>query len=242
MSTTALGDYIRQQAQWRREKAQEFPDDPRNEQSAKALDSLAEYAESDDAREIAALAPHFDGGDGGDDAVFLCVEIAAENSDRFDWQRVEYRGPNWSPGYGADFGVAQMLARYGYGYAITSDGQHQQMLSDLWVACMGAAYEWARQRDYFDRRWHESTIPDEPNDPTGTLSPQELQAAAFNLDLPPQYWELRAAKTEDELHAWIEEIARELLFVEENESAPPLDQWETSSHEAERERLGAVSE
>jgi hypothetical protein len=54
-----LADYFRSQADWRDLKAEEYPDDPRNEQSAAALRSLAEYVESDE-REAVAAARAFD--------------------------------------------------------------------------------------------------------------------------------------------------------------------------------------
>jgi hypothetical protein len=46
---TDLADYLRQQADWRDSKAEEYPDDTRNEQSARALRSLAEYVDSGEA-------------------------------------------------------------------------------------------------------------------------------------------------------------------------------------------------
>lgn len=63
-----LSTYFRSQADWRRGKAEEYPDDPRNLQSAEALDSLAAYVEHEDAALLAAaLEPHLDDdGLGGD--------------------------------------------------------------------------------------------------------------------------------------------------------------------------------
>jgi hypothetical protein len=43
---TSLSDYFRYEADWRRTKAEEYPDDKRNAQSAQALDSLADYIDS----------------------------------------------------------------------------------------------------------------------------------------------------------------------------------------------------
>lgn len=52
-------DYFRAQAEWRRQKAEEYPDDARNARSAEALDSLAEYMESGEAdRLVECLTPH----------------------------------------------------------------------------------------------------------------------------------------------------------------------------------------
>ena len=46
-STDSLvfAQYLRELASWRREKAEEYPDDPRNGRSAKALDELADHFE-----------------------------------------------------------------------------------------------------------------------------------------------------------------------------------------------------
>jgi len=55
----SLSDYICSQAEWRRQKAAEYPDDQRNRQSAEALESLAEYIGHDDARDLVIpLEPH----------------------------------------------------------------------------------------------------------------------------------------------------------------------------------------
>jgi len=47
--SNAVAEYLRGQARWRENVAERYPDDPRNLQSARALDSLAEYAEDEDA-------------------------------------------------------------------------------------------------------------------------------------------------------------------------------------------------
>jgi hypothetical protein len=56
---TDLGKYLREQAAWRRSKAEEYPDDDRNVRSAEALDALAEYVDKipDDVR-VRYLADH----------------------------------------------------------------------------------------------------------------------------------------------------------------------------------------
>lgn len=50
-----LADYFREQANWRDHKAAEYPDDNRNEQSARALNSLADYVERGDVEDADAL-------------------------------------------------------------------------------------------------------------------------------------------------------------------------------------------
>lgn len=53
-----LSEYFRSQAEWRDRKAADYPDDQRNAQSARALRSLADYAEHEDAADLVrALAP-----------------------------------------------------------------------------------------------------------------------------------------------------------------------------------------
>lgn len=46
--SSILSEYVREQAYWREEKAEEYPDDQRNAQSAAALNSLADYLETED--------------------------------------------------------------------------------------------------------------------------------------------------------------------------------------------------
>jgi hypothetical protein len=67
----SLSDYFRAEAQWRRGRADEFPEDERNEQSAVALESLAEYVEREDAAQfVGALEPYlFEGVDLGGEEV-----------------------------------------------------------------------------------------------------------------------------------------------------------------------------
>lgn len=59
MSSTTLAEYFRAQAEWREQKASEYPDDQRNAQSAAALRSLAEFVETDEraAESVKALEP-----------------------------------------------------------------------------------------------------------------------------------------------------------------------------------------
>ena len=55
-----LNDYFRAQAEWRRHRAEEYPDDARNARSAEALESLAEYVESGEIDRLVekGLTPH----------------------------------------------------------------------------------------------------------------------------------------------------------------------------------------
>jgi hypothetical protein len=60
MPSRDLTEYFRNQAAWRRTKAEEYPEDARNEQSARALESLADYVDSGEAKKgaVAALEAH----------------------------------------------------------------------------------------------------------------------------------------------------------------------------------------
>jgi hypothetical protein len=164
-----LGEYFREQAAWRRRKADDYPDDERNLQSAAALESLADYVERPDAASgpagpaLAALEPHI-------------------------------------PDPGAPLGgeeVGRVVSRYGFGWAVTRESQHEQMLEELVVLCLADAYEFAG-----DAGWSEEAT----EDPTGTLLPCEIAAAHERLTLPASYFRRRRGMTEAECEAWIEEI------------------------------------
>jgi len=55
-----LSDYLRSQAEWRRQEQKDYPMDMRNEKSAAALESLAEFVDGPDASSAALdrLRPH----------------------------------------------------------------------------------------------------------------------------------------------------------------------------------------
>ena len=55
-----LSDYLRSKAEWRRRQEKDFPNDDRNERSAAAVESLADYVEGPDASAAALerLGPH----------------------------------------------------------------------------------------------------------------------------------------------------------------------------------------
>lgn len=91
---TALLAYFRSQASWRWYKAERYPTDRRNEQSARALDALASYIEAADEPEViqslSALEAHlFDG-------VVLGDERTAREVSRY--------------GYGYDVGASQHMS------------------------------------------------------------------------------------------------------------------------------------
>jgi len=112
----SLSDYFRAQARWRREKADEYPDDERNAQSAAALDSLAKYVEQEDAAPlVAALQPYW----------------IADDSSR------GYAVPG-GDGFVSSLGgeeAARAVSRYGFGYAATP--QHHVAFLEKLVALVG---------------------------------------------------------------------------------------------------------
>lgn len=71
-----LSDYLRSKAEWRRRQTKDFPNDNRNETSAAALESLAEYVEGPEAsaEALARLEPHhFDEATLGGDRTWRAV-------------------------------------------------------------------------------------------------------------------------------------------------------------------------
>jgi len=108
-----LGSYFRAQAEWRRGKAEEYPDDERNAQSAEALESLAEYVESEVGRitavhELVLLEPH----------LFEGLTLGGEETQR-------------------------TVSRYGYGYRAVAPFEHDHILGELVVTCLTDAYDFA---------------------------------------------------------------------------------------------------
>jgi hypothetical protein len=112
----SLSNYFRSQADWRRQKAEEYPEDERNVQSADALESLADYVERDErgdckaGRIIDALEPH----------LFEEFSFGGEETGR-------------------------EASRYGFGYKTTSPLQHEEFLEELATLCMVDAYQFASE-------------------------------------------------------------------------------------------------
>lgn len=55
-----LSDYLRSKAEWRRRQEKDYPNDERNERSARAIESLADYVDGPDVSQAAVerLGPH----------------------------------------------------------------------------------------------------------------------------------------------------------------------------------------
>jgi hypothetical protein len=167
-----LSEYLREQKRWRESKAEEFPDDRRNGESVAALASLSDYVEA----------------------------IEEEGAAGERWGLVERLEPHMFEGVslgGREAG--RETARYGFGYR-TTEGTHEEFLTDLWIACMTDAYNYRCEHD---------------SDPTGELSRAENGAARFDVDLPPNYWRRRSRAFEDELEAEIDELIQAKIAEEE---------------------------
>ena len=150
-----LADYFRGQADWRDLKAAEYPDDERNEQSARALRSLADYIDGGDSEGADALAP------------FICdMSLGGEEAHR-------------------------AVSRYGFGYNVTADSQHDEFLRELWAACLEDAYNHAGDAGHGD-------------DPSGVLTPAEIAATMRDVMLSSLYFTRRSGMTEQEIE---EELA-----------------------------------
>ncbi len=113
-STTALAVYFRSQSAWRNAKAEEYPEDLRNQQSARALASLSEYVESG---------------------------AAEERSPGID-EALDAHIPDIGAAVGGAV-TQHKVSRYGFGYEATSPSQHGEFLEELWCASMEDAYEFA---------------------------------------------------------------------------------------------------
>ena len=71
-------------ADWRREKAEEYPDDERNERSADALVNLTEYVKGlDDNHPIFQAFEYFSDEDTDDDAIVSTTEIMSKALSRY---------------------------------------------------------------------------------------------------------------------------------------------------------------
>jgi hypothetical protein len=153
-----LSDYLRSKAAWRRSQEKEFPNDARNEKSAAALESLADYVDSDESSDAAIerLAPH------------------QHDPETLGGERT------W-----------RLVSRYGYLNIIIED-HHRAFLDELGAVTQLDAYNHAVEHG---------------EDPTGTLTESELQAAKDGVTLPRRYFELRLELSEEERE---EELARNL--------------------------------
>ena len=112
----SLSGYFRSQADWRRQKADEYPEDERNAQSADALESLAAFIEPNE---------HGD------------YEAGA----MIDRLNAHLFGPGMPLG-GEQ--TQREVSRYGFGYRVTS-AQHIEFLDELATLCLVDAYEFARE-------------------------------------------------------------------------------------------------
>ena len=118
MSTpTALGDFFRDQAGWRWSKAEEYPEDKRNEQSARALEDLARWVELE--------------GDGSGTREAEFVPAVEEHM--------------FGASLGGEE-AKRAVARYGFGYEVDRT-THEEFMRELWVHCMEDAYEFAREHE-----------------------------------------------------------------------------------------------
>jgi hypothetical protein len=144
-----LAEYFRSQAEWRWTKAEEYPEDKRNEQSAKALESLAAFVDSDGVN------------------VQTLAYLESNLSEKFSLGGEQ---------------TQREVSRYGYGYPVT-EGSHIDFLEELAQFCLQDAYEFATEHG---------------EDWTETLFEFELEAARYDVVLPPHYFRNRAKSTESE--------------------------------------------
>lgn len=115
-----LAGYFRAQAEWRDAKAEQYPEDERNAQSAAALRSLADYVEPIDSRE--AESPT------GERYLSFVPELEAHL-----FEGMTLGGER----------TRREVARYGFGHPVT--GSHEQFLWDLLLLCIEDAYDHAAE-------------------------------------------------------------------------------------------------
>jgi hypothetical protein len=114
----ALSEYFRSQADWRRGKAEEYPDDTGNLRSAEALDALAAFVEPTDhgiaeaGSLVDALEPHL-----SEEGIL-----------------------------GGQLTVRE-VSRYGYAYPVVGATQHEEFLEQLVTVCLADAYEFASEHE-----------------------------------------------------------------------------------------------
>ena len=106
----ALSDYFASQAEWRRHKAEEYPEDARNAQSARALESLAAFVARDEEG-------HSEAG-----AIVDALEKHMFDEDSFGGEEAE-----------------RAVSRYGFGYEVNFT-HHIDFLDELWVLATRDVY------------------------------------------------------------------------------------------------------
>ncbi len=170
----SLSDYIRAQADWRRQKAEEYPEDERNAQSATALDALADYVD-----------------EGAPDCGPWTLSLLEE--------QVEVSSAGTGvPMLGEQ--ASRVISRYGFGYRAVSPWQHAEFLDDLVSIALLDAYEVAAAGAPDDDRSDEHLA--ELAEQHG-LNPWEVEAALDGVHLDHAYFARRANWTEDEQEAAI---------------------------------------
>lgn len=112
-TSSPLAEYFQSQADWRREKAREYPDDKRNRRSAEALESLAAYVE-----------PNAEGDYEHRGLFETLSHFLVEEGGGFYGRRAQ-----------------EATARYGYDGSVKSALQHLGFLEALLIDCWEDAYE-----------------------------------------------------------------------------------------------------
>jgi hypothetical protein len=123
--STKLADYFRSQAEWRDRKAEEYPEDKRNVQSAAALRSLADYVEPIDGREAE--------GPSGKRILSRVYDVEQHLTEQHLTEGTLTLGGERTK---------REVARYGFGQPVT-DESHKKFLEDLLPLCLKDAYEFA---------------------------------------------------------------------------------------------------
>jgi hypothetical protein len=168
MSQSQLTTYIRAQARWRHDRAEEYPDDERNLRSARALDELADLVESGEILE------------GAEDVEPFALEILEEQLDA-----------------GTDVGVpgeqvSREVSRWGFDHPVDYHHQHVEFLNGLSRLALAESYDRVSEGVYTPE-----TDVDVITRQAG-LNRWEVEAALDSADLDDEYWRRRPHWTEQE--------------------------------------------
>ncbi len=177
----SLSDYIRSQAEWRRYKAHEYPDDKRNVRSAAALEALADYYDDE-----------------------------SNDLDVWARQTLNHYAEVHEAGTGvpsAGEHVARAVARYGFdGSTVLRDVHHMDFLGELVTDAELDTYELVEAGTPDDDRSDEHL--EDLAEHYG-LNPWEVRAALDGLTADRRYFERRGRMVQHEQEAWLDEIREE---------------------------------
>lgn len=179
-----LSEYVRNQARWREEKSEEYPDDERNARSAEALVSLADYIDA------------VERGTMDDEPKHWTMPVLRSYFDRNE-------AGTGVPSAGEK--VVGEISRYGFGYPVPNDWRASQFHADFLDELVPVAVE-----DIYEEVGEYHQDADRSDASIAALAeeydlqPWEVEAALDGLVLGSGYFKRRGSMTEEERQAWID--------------------------------------